>query len=402
MTDIKMGSRIMEMRRARKLTQEQLADMLGVSAPAVSKWETDSSCPDIAMLCPLARALGTDVDTLLSYEETLTEEKQGQYMTEIIGMVREGKGAEAEERLEQLLHNYPSSASLKFSAIAVYSLFEMNSPSDARAGETVQDGKAVQAGETVQGGKAVQAGETVQGEKAVQAGETVQDGKAAQDRERWKKRKKELAGAIYAAGESPYYLPAISMLITLELADNHLDRAEMLLEKTLVNTADFTLHWVQLYQKKGEYEKALETVQQNLYKRVNDIQTCLMIMLGDNMGFDREKSLEICDIFRRQEELFGVGGGMGAGVIAEVYLRLGRKQEALDYLEEFMERLIRGVNLPNQTLFYPAFSAEKMQLQPCVEIRQSVLKGMEQDDCLSELRREERFQSMMKRLRETM
>lgn len=69
MMDIKLGSKITELRKAKKMTQEQLADLLGVSAPAVSKWETDSSYPDITMLCPLARVLGTDVDTLLAYED---------------------------------------------------------------------------------------------------------------------------------------------------------------------------------------------------------------------------------------------------------------------------------------------------------------------------------------------
>ena len=53
----KIGGNIAALRKAKGLTQEQLADMLGVSAPAVSKWETGSSYPDISLLCPLARAL---------------------------------------------------------------------------------------------------------------------------------------------------------------------------------------------------------------------------------------------------------------------------------------------------------------------------------------------------------
>ena len=78
------------MRKAKGMTQEQLAAALGVSAPAVSKWETGSSYPDITLLCPLARALGSNVDSLLAFEEELSEECLGQYMTEIMGMVREG------------------------------------------------------------------------------------------------------------------------------------------------------------------------------------------------------------------------------------------------------------------------------------------------------------------------
>lgn len=55
---LKLGAKLAALRKARGMTQEQLADQLGVSAPAVSKWETDSSYPDITLLCPLARALG--------------------------------------------------------------------------------------------------------------------------------------------------------------------------------------------------------------------------------------------------------------------------------------------------------------------------------------------------------
>ena len=110
----------MELRKARGMTQEQLAAALGVSAPAVSKWETDSSYPDITLLCPLARALGTDVDSLLAFEEELSEEALGQWMTEIMGMVQKGAVSEAEERLNRLLHSYPSSVLYFSSSVSLF------------------------------------------------------------------------------------------------------------------------------------------------------------------------------------------------------------------------------------------------------------------------------------------
>ena len=60
------------------MTQEQLAQRLGVSAPAVNKWEKALNYPDITLLPALARTLGVDLNTLLSFQEDLTEEEIGQ------------------------------------------------------------------------------------------------------------------------------------------------------------------------------------------------------------------------------------------------------------------------------------------------------------------------------------
>lgn len=61
-----IGKRIGRLRRAKNLKQEELAEMLGVSGQAVSKWENDQTCPDISLLPQLSRILGISVDELLS------------------------------------------------------------------------------------------------------------------------------------------------------------------------------------------------------------------------------------------------------------------------------------------------------------------------------------------------
>lgn len=60
-----LGKRIMENRKKLGLTQDQLAEKLGVTAQAVSKWENDLSCPDITMLPKLAEIFGVTTDALL-------------------------------------------------------------------------------------------------------------------------------------------------------------------------------------------------------------------------------------------------------------------------------------------------------------------------------------------------
>lgn len=61
-----LGARITQKRKELNFTQEELAEKLGVSAQAVSKWENDLSCPDITLLPTLANVLGITVDELLT------------------------------------------------------------------------------------------------------------------------------------------------------------------------------------------------------------------------------------------------------------------------------------------------------------------------------------------------
>lgn len=59
-----LSDNIKRLRLEQKMTQEQLAAMLGVTAQAVSKWETTETYPDGALLVPLAQALNVSLDTL--------------------------------------------------------------------------------------------------------------------------------------------------------------------------------------------------------------------------------------------------------------------------------------------------------------------------------------------------
>ena len=61
-----LGKRIAALRHEKELKQDDLAEKLGVSAQAVSKWENDQTCPDISLLPLLAKTLGVSVDELLS------------------------------------------------------------------------------------------------------------------------------------------------------------------------------------------------------------------------------------------------------------------------------------------------------------------------------------------------
>lgn len=66
----KIGKFIEKARKARHLTQQQLADILGVSNTAISKWEHGNNLPDISMLEPLSIALKVDMLDLLTAQSS--------------------------------------------------------------------------------------------------------------------------------------------------------------------------------------------------------------------------------------------------------------------------------------------------------------------------------------------
>lgn len=65
-----LGKRIIANRKRIGLTQDKLAEQLGVTAQAVSKWENDQSCPDITMLPKLAEIFGISTDELLGMDKS--------------------------------------------------------------------------------------------------------------------------------------------------------------------------------------------------------------------------------------------------------------------------------------------------------------------------------------------
>jgi len=66
--EIKIGNKIKELRKKRRITQEQLAEKIGVSFQAISKWENNIALPDITLVPVIAHYFGISTDELLSYD----------------------------------------------------------------------------------------------------------------------------------------------------------------------------------------------------------------------------------------------------------------------------------------------------------------------------------------------
>lgn len=103
-----LGKVIKKYRKIKNLTQEEMAVRLGVTAPAVNKWENENSYPDITLLAPIARLLGISLDTLLSFHEDLTTEEINKIVREADLKLKKESYDEAFQWAKKKLEQYPN------------------------------------------------------------------------------------------------------------------------------------------------------------------------------------------------------------------------------------------------------------------------------------------------------
>lgn len=351
--DIKIGGKIAALRRQKGLTQDQLADQLGVSAPAVSKWETDNSYPDITLLCPLARALGTNVDTLLQFEENLTEQEAAEKMNAVLQAAMRDGYESAEPMIAMLLHEYPNSAALKYHAAVVWNVFHVYFP-------------------------------------------------AADDdtKKRWADCAKDLLAKVRASKDANYWQTATMQLAGIALGEEELAQAELLLEELPDHSVDATMVWSDLYLKKNEPQEALKTVQKRMYVLVRQLLTCLAVLMNPKAVPDIEQELEICEAYKAVDELFGCSG-LYHGQFLEIYLRAGRLEEAADCLVRYAEAATGPAMLPKKALFSPGLNINDGQKRPAMskELRHMLVQGLEAQEEYKQLMKYPKCVEAVKKLK---
>lgn len=105
---MKINETIRSRRKQLGLTQEQVANRLGVTATAVYKWESASCYPDITLLPALARLLGVDLNTLLCFQEDLTDEEISAFANEVFYKMQQEGFAAGFALAMQRVREYPN------------------------------------------------------------------------------------------------------------------------------------------------------------------------------------------------------------------------------------------------------------------------------------------------------
>lgn len=91
MDQIRIGKFIAESRKARNLTQRQLADVLSISDKTISKWECGKGLPEVSLMLPLCAALDITVNDLLSGEKVSSTDYPMKAEENMINLMKENE-----------------------------------------------------------------------------------------------------------------------------------------------------------------------------------------------------------------------------------------------------------------------------------------------------------------------
>ena len=128
MDQVKIGKFISEKRKEAGLTQAQLAEKLGITDRAVSKWETGRSLPDAAIMMDLCAVLKITVNDLLSGEEVSMENYNKKTDKVLIEMVRQKEEADKRLLVVEIVIGIVSTLVLFVSVLIAAYLQELKAP----------------------------------------------------------------------------------------------------------------------------------------------------------------------------------------------------------------------------------------------------------------------------------
>lgn len=348
---------IKEKRLEKGYTQEQMAELLGITAPAVNKWEKGASYPDITLLSPLARLLGVDLNTLLSFHEDLSE-KEVQLFVSHLSKLAEEEGFEAAYReAHAKVKEYPRSYNLMLNV-----------------------------------------GATLEGLLLL--------GKAESKEEKVTKWIEELYLGASKSDDSSISDQARSLLISKYRGRKEYDKAQQLLDSLPdKNFVDKEQIQANLLFDQGKYEEAGKLTEGHLISGVSDIYASLIMLMELALKEGRIEDAEY--IVKRYEETSkGFDMWEYGWYVArfELYTELGRWEEFLEVLEKILLTLKEGWKPTKSPLYhYKEFKSEEEEQEGKRlgdMMRTMILNAIYQDEHTAFLKDDPRFLNMLKRVDE--
>lgn len=307
MDKLEVGKVIKVLRRENEITQEQLANFIGVSVAAVSKWESGTTYPDITILPVLASFFDVTIDTLMNYRIDLNDEEINKIGQECEMLIVENKMDEGLELTEKYLKKYPNNWKLKYRLSNIYTLVMVKIPKREKQNEMIN--------------------------RYINILEEISNNTA----------NIELKESSLVSLSSGYMM------------NNQPDKAEEVIKKIYKPSCDPDVILPLIYMQQDKVEEAKKLMQENLYKSLKEALVSSMSLSSINYNYKEGMDEKYVD-FEKAEKYIKLSDSIRKLLPDQrsdhdtyIYLydlesKRGRLDKALDYLEEMIDS-IRDINL---------------------------------------------------------
>jgi len=290
---LNIGQTILQLRKEKDITQEQLAFIVGISAGAVSKWENGNSMPDISLLAPLARALNTSLDVLLSFQQELSETEVNNIKIELTKLFLHEGYAAGEAQCKKYINEYPNSIYLKVVVAGLLNMYSMMSEDNS---------------------------------------------------EEFIKAKRQEALRLFTQvveSREPKYTPmALFFVAHINMILENYEESEKALKELPQNLDPMTLYPV-LFQKQGKNEEAKKFCSNKLLNYLNN-SSLMLIMLAKISKKEQsyEKAIFYLDACYKMQNVFQMSLNSAEYNYIQLYIEIGEKETAAKWFENYVEGLL--------------------------------------------------------------
>lgn len=328
-----IGKVIYRKRKEWNLTQEQLANKLGVSVPAVSKWETNISMPDIALLAPIARLFSISLDELMGFQGELSKTEIDDMVEQLNILVKEKDLIQANGYRKNLIHQYPNSEKLHFELsvrmLALANMAPLVCKEEQNRNEVKDD--------------------------CIQTMEELMN-----------------------SGDFDICNGAKTMVASYYMGVGRLDDAETLFKQMVIPDEWNAKRFLPvIYTLKEEYEKALDSIEHNIEtdwsNLIISMRSLYNIVLKKQ---DFERAFEIARSVCTISDCFGKWFHNGYDMMLEVYLLNNDIENAVKTFELYIDRLIKYGNGTSKEHVSPIFFAEINREKEELEIVEKKLQSV--------------------------
>lgn len=231
-------------RKELDLTQEQLASYLGVTPPAVHKWEKGISYPDVALLPALARLLEIDLNTLFSFEKELSQMEINNILNEVCQVIQKESFEKGYEQLLHKIKEFPTCGAFLYGAAAFL------------------DGILILY--------------------------------AREEMEEYEPKIENLYERAVECGDEKIRASANYMLIIKYLKRKEFEKADKLWETLPENEIDKKGLKATICMKRGDDKEAVRILEKKLLKSVNEVNSTLLILMFCFQNLEQGDKAELC------------------------------------------------------------------------------------------------------------